>query len=48
MPSGKWKKKTCILAYIGKCRYEIQEQNELPVWCTGIFRALYLGKGEPG
>jgi hypothetical protein len=33
-------------AYIGKCRYEIQEQKAVPVWytdtgCTGPFREIF-------
>jgi hypothetical protein len=24
------------ILYIDKCRYEIQEQKEVPVWYTGI------------
>jgi hypothetical protein len=27
--------------YIGKCRYEIQEHKEVPVWYTGKFLALF-------
>jgi hypothetical protein len=23
--------------YVDKCRYEIQEQKEVPVWYTGIY-----------
>jgi hypothetical protein len=25
-----------------KCRYEIQEQKEVPVWCTGIYRPISM------
>jgi hypothetical protein len=25
---------------IDKCRYEIQEQNEIPEWYTGIYRPI--------
>jgi hypothetical protein len=25
---------------IGKCRYQIQKQKEVPVWCTGIYRPI--------
>jgi hypothetical protein len=25
------------IVYIIKCRYEIQEQKEISVWCTGIY-----------
>jgi hypothetical protein len=25
---------------IWKCRYEIQEQKEIPVWYTGIYRPI--------
>jgi hypothetical protein len=28
------------VVYIGKCRYEIQEQKEVPVWYTGIYRPI--------
>jgi hypothetical protein len=28
------------IVYIDMCRYEIQEQKYVPVWYTGIFRAL--------
>jgi hypothetical protein len=28
--------------YINKCLCKIQEQKEVPVWCTGPFRALVL------
>jgi hypothetical protein len=23
-----------------RCRYEIQEQKEVPVWCTGLYRPI--------
>jgi hypothetical protein len=26
--------------YIDKCRYEIQEQTEVPVWYTVIYRLI--------
>jgi hypothetical protein len=26
-----------VFEYAGKCRYEIQEQKEVPVWYTGIY-----------
>jgi hypothetical protein len=26
--------------YIDKHRYEIEEQKEVPVWCTGIYRPI--------
>jgi hypothetical protein len=26
--------------YTDKCRYEIQEQREVPVWYTGIYRPI--------
>jgi hypothetical protein len=26
--------------YIDKCRYEIQEQNYVPIWYTGIYRPI--------
>jgi hypothetical protein len=32
------------IAYIDKCRYEIKEQKEVPVWYTGPFRALVLSQ----
>jgi hypothetical protein len=25
------------ISYFDKCRYEIQEQKEVPVWYTGIY-----------
>jgi hypothetical protein len=25
------------IIYIDKCRYEIQEYKEVPVWCTGMY-----------
>jgi hypothetical protein len=28
------------VVYIRKCRYEIQEPKEVPVWYTGPFQAL--------
>jgi hypothetical protein len=28
------------IVYIDKCRYEIQEQKEVPVWYTGTFQAM--------
>jgi hypothetical protein len=28
------------IVYIDKCRYEIQEQKEVPVWYTGIYRPI--------
>jgi hypothetical protein len=28
------------IIYTDKCRYEVQEQKEVPVWYTGPFRAL--------
>jgi hypothetical protein len=28
------------IVYVDECRYEIQEQEEVPVWYTGPFRAL--------
>jgi hypothetical protein len=28
------------LVYIDKCQYEIQEQKEVPVWYTGIYRPI--------
>jgi hypothetical protein len=30
------KKKQMNIVHIGKCRYEILEQKEVPVWHTGI------------
>jgi hypothetical protein len=26
--------------YIDKCWYGTQEQKEVPVWCTGIYRPI--------
>jgi hypothetical protein len=34
------KMETPVMVYIDKCRYEIQEQQEVPVWYTGPFPAL--------
>jgi hypothetical protein len=28
------------IVYIDKCRYEVQEQKEVPVWYTGIYRSI--------
>jgi hypothetical protein len=28
------------IVYIDKCRYEIREQRQIPVWYTGPFRAV--------
>jgi hypothetical protein len=28
------------IVYIDNCRYEIQEQKEVPVWCNGIYRSI--------
>jgi hypothetical protein len=28
------------IVYIDKLRYEIQEQKEIPVWYTGIYRSI--------
>jgi hypothetical protein len=28
------------IVYTDKCRYEIQEQKEVPVWYTGIYRPI--------
>jgi hypothetical protein len=28
------------VVYIGKHRYEIQEQKEVPVWYTGTYRPI--------
>jgi hypothetical protein len=28
------------IVYIDKSRYEIQEQKEVPVWYTGIYRPI--------
>jgi hypothetical protein len=28
------------VVYIDKCRYDIQEEEELPVWYTGIPRTI--------
>jgi hypothetical protein len=28
------------IVYIKKCRYEIEEQKEVPVWYTGIYRPI--------
>jgi hypothetical protein len=36
------------IAYSGKCRYEIQEQKEVPQWYTGPFRALGLQNTSTG
>lgn len=33
-------KKKNIVAYIDKCRYDIQEQNEFQLWYTGINRPI--------
>jgi hypothetical protein len=35
MPSEKWQKKCMYIVYIGKCRYAIQEQKEVPAQCSG-------------
>jgi hypothetical protein len=32
------------IVYIDKCRYEIKEHKEVPVWYTGIFKPS-LGTG---
>jgi hypothetical protein len=36
------------IVYIDKCRYEIREQKEVPVWYTGMyrdhFRALFIAE----
>jgi hypothetical protein len=29
------------ILYVDKCRYEIQEQKEVPVWYTGIYH-MYI------
>jgi hypothetical protein len=28
------------IVYVDKCRYEVQEQKEVPVWYTGIYRPI--------
>jgi hypothetical protein len=28
------------IVHIDKCRYEIQEQKEFPVWYTGVYRPI--------
>jgi hypothetical protein len=28
------------IIHIDKCRYEIQEQKEVPVWYTGIYQLI--------
>jgi hypothetical protein len=28
------------IVYIGKCRCEIQEQKEVPLWLTGVYRPV--------
>jgi hypothetical protein len=29
-----------LYIYIDKCLYEVQEQKEVPVWYTGIYRSI--------
>jgi uncharacterized membrane-anchored protein YitT (DUF2179 family) len=38
----KMEKYIWMVVYIDKCRYEIQEQKEVPVWYTGPFRELLV------
>jgi hypothetical protein len=35
------------MVYIDKCRYEIQEQKEVPVWYTGIERPISSTEWHP-
>jgi hypothetical protein len=43
IPSEKMENIYDYILYIDKCRCEIQEQKEVPVWYTGLFRALDTG-----
>jgi hypothetical protein len=39
-PSEKWKQINIYVIYIDKCRHDIQEQKEVPLCYTGIYRPI--------